>query len=353
MQRLEVVAFLEERFPKVLAEEWDHTGLQVGPLHAPCQRVLVTLDLGLHHLPQLAQVDLVVTHHPLLFRPLEAVEPETPLGQKLRALLSAGTALYALHTPYDVARGGLNDLLAECLDLQETQPLRPRGKLHKLVVFVPATYEEAVAQALFAAGAGKIGKYSHCSFRVRGIGTFQPEEGAKPFIGEVGREEHVEEIRLETIVPEEKLEQVIRAMLATHPYEEVAYDVYLLTNRSELHGLGRVGSLPKPLRVSALLERFAEALRVPGPKAVFGARDREVLRVAVCGGSAGDLVPAAIEAKAELLLAGEMGYHRAQEAVEAGLTVALFGHAETEQPFVEHVARLLRERFPGLEVMER
>ncbi len=351
MQRLEVTAFLEERFPEVLAEEWDRTGLQVGPLHAPCRRVLVALDLGLHHLPYLAEVDLVVTHHPLLFRPLEVVQPETPLGQKLRALLGAGVALYSLHTPYDVARGGLNDLLAEHLELREARPLLPRGRVHKLVVFVPVTHEEVVAQALFAAGAGKIGKYGHCSFRVRGTGTFLPEEGAKPFWGEVGREEHVEEVRLETVIPEEKLEMVIQAMLAAHPYEEVAYDVYPLANRADLQGLGRVGTLPGPVKISALLEKFAEGLKVPGPKEVFGGGERTVRRVAVCGGNGGEAVPAAIQAQAELLVTGEMGYHRVREAMEAGLTVALFGHAETEQPFVEHVARLLRERFPELEVI--
>lgn len=352
MQRLEVVEFLEERFPRSLAEEWDRPGLQVGSLQAPCRRVLVVLDLELRHLPLLAEADLVVAHHPLLFQPLEAVRPETPLGEKLRALLAAGAAFYALHTPYDAARGGLNDLLAGYLGLGETRPLRPRGRLLKLVVFVPASHEEAVAQALFAAGAGKIGKYGHCSFRARGTGTFLPEEGAKPFLGTVGREERVEEVRLETIVPEERLEGVVEAMLSAHPYEEVAYDVYPLANRDTRHGLGRVGKLPAPVRVTTLLEKFAAALGVPGPKLVAGPADREVSRVAVCGGSGGDLVPSAIHAGAELFLTGEMGYHRVQEAVEVGLTVALFGHAETERPFVAHIAGLLKAQFPELEVIQ-
>lgn len=352
MQRLEVVGFLEGRFPRSLAEEWDRTGLQVGRLEAPCRRVLVVLDLELRHLPLLPEVDLVVAHHPLLFHPLEAVRPDTPLGAKLRALLAADVAFYALHTPYDAAQGGLNDLLAHRLGLREARPLRTRGRLLKLVVFVPTTHEEAVAQALFSAGAGKIGKYGHCSFRVRGTGTFLPEEGAKPFLGTVGREEHVEEVRLETIVPEEKLEKVLEAMLSAHPYEEVAYDLYPLANRDVRHGLGRVGQLSEPTRVTAVLERFAMALGVAGPKVVAGPTAKEVSRVAVCGGSGGDLVPAALHAGAELFLTGEMGYHRVQEAVEAGLTVALFGHAETERPFVPHIAGLLRERFPELEVIE-
>lgn len=352
MQRLEVVAFLRERFPESLAEDWDRTGLQVGTLEAPCRKVLVALDLRLQHLPLLEGVDLVVVHHPLLFRPLEAVHPETPLGQKLHALLAGNTALYALHTPYDVARGGLNDLLAECLGLRNVKPLLPRGRLLKLVVFVPVGHEEAVAQAMFAAGAGKIGKYGHCSFRVRGEGTFLPEQGARPYFGKVGREEHVEEVRLETIVPEERLAQVTRAMLSAHPYEEVAYDLHPLANPAELHGLGRVGELPAPAEVSSVLRRFAEALGVAGPKAVVKGKSEVVSRVAVCGGSAGDLVPAALRAGAELFIAGEMSYHRLQEAEEHGLSAALFGHAETERPFVDHVGKLIQERFPEIEVIK-
>ncbi len=352
MQRREVVAFLEERFPPSLSEEWDHSGLQVGNLDERCQRVLVALDLELRHLPLLSQVDLVLTHHPLLFRPIKEIPTQTPLGQKLRGLFTQDVALFSLHTPYDNAQGGLGEVLAQYLGLLAPRPLLPRGELLKLVVFVPVGYEENVAQAMFSAGAGKIGKYGHCSFRSRGTGTFLPEQGARPFVGQVGREEHAEEIRLETILPAERLDSVVAAMLVTHPYEEVAYDLYPLANRDARHGLGRVGELPAPRSVSELLQQFAQKLGVLGPRAVVGPVERKVHKVAVCGGSGGDLVPKVLASGAELYITGEAGYHRMKEAEEGGLTVALFGHAETEKPFVSHVSSLLRQTFPDLEVIE-
>jgi putative NIF3 family GTP cyclohydrolase 1 type 2 len=188
MHRREIVAFLEERFPLDLAEEWDHCGLEVGDLASPCRRVLVVLDLEMSHLKLLPQVDLVVTHHPLLFRPVSEIRVDAPLGQKLKALLSADVALFSLHTPYDSAQGGLGEVLAGYLGLKNVEPLLPRGKLLKLVVYVPAGYEERVAQAIFAAGAGKLGKYGHCSFRTQGIGTFLiRRKGLTPSLGRSGK----------------------------------------------------------------------------------------------------------------------------------------------------------------------
>ncbi len=353
MRRQDVVAFLDELFPPSLAEAWDRSGLQVGPLDAPCHRVAVALDLGLDLLPALEGVDLVVTHHPLLFRPPSQLLPETPLGRKLAALVRTGTALYAVHTPYDVAQGGLGEVLAQLLGLRDARPLAPRGRLVKLVVFVPEGHEDRVADALFASGAGRIGNYGRCSFRARGTGTFLPGEGARPYLGEVGREERVGEVRLETIVPAERLNTVVASMKAAHPYEEVAYDLYPLENAPALHGLGRVGDLPRPTPAGDVVQAFGRALGGVEPKAVYGDPSREVGRVAVCGGSGGDLWTHARASGAELFLTGELGYHEGLAAAEAGLTAVPFGHGETERPFVPHVARLLRGKFPGLGVEER
>lgn len=353
MLRQDVVAFLDERFPPSLAESWDRSGLQVGPLHAPCRRVTVALDLGLALLPHLQGADLVVTHHPLLFRPVESVRPETPLGTKLASLLRAGTALYAVHTPYDVARGGLGEVLAGKLGLMRTRPLAPRGRLLKLAVFVPGDEVNRVADAVFSAGAGKIGNYGRCSFRACGTGTFLPEEGARPYVGRVGCEERVGEVRLETVVPAERLTAVLTAMRAAHPYEEVAYDVYPLENASPLHGLGRVGELPRPARAADVVRMFGQALGGAEPQAAYGDLTGEVRRVAVCGGSGGELWRDALAAGAELYLTGELGYHHGLGAAEGGLIAVAFGHRETEGPFVPHVAALLRETFPQLTVEER
>ncbi|HAF71395.1 MAG: hypothetical protein XD60_1604 [Acetothermia bacterium 64_32] len=352
MQRQDVVAFLEERFPSALAEEWDHTGLQVGPLHAPCRRVMITLDLRLGLLDMLPGVDLVLTHHPLLFRPPQTVDPESPLGRKLQALLSQGTACYAIHTPYDVAQGGLGERLAELIGIREARPLEPRGELVKLVVFVPQGHVEEVAQAVFSAGAGQIGRYGRCSFRTGGTGTFLPQPGTHPFIGEVGKEQHTPEVRLETVVPRERVGKAVSAMLAAHPYEEVAYDLYPLLNQAGLHGLGRIGTLAQPSPAREVIESFATALGGATPQ-VYGDERIRVEKVAVCGGSGGRLWQTALASGAQLYLTGEIGYHEGLQAEEAGLTVAALGHRQTEAPFTSHMASLLKERFPQLEVIER
>lgn len=352
MSKAEVISFLEERFPPELAEEWDNTGLQVGSLEGPCRRVLVALDFQERHFSLLPGTDLILTHHPLLFRPLNKILLGKPLGEKIRQLLVSEAALYTLHTPYDAAQGGLGEVLAGLLGLREVRPLRPKGRLLKLVVFVPVDYEEVVAEAIFQAGAGKIGKYGRCSFRVRGTGTFLPEEGAKPFLGKVGEEERVDEVRLETILPAERAKEVVQAMLKAHPYEEVAYDLYPLTNQAPLHGLGRIGILPEPRPAEEVIRGFSARLGVSGPREVYGGQRQLVSRVALCGGSGGDLIPEAIAQGAELYLTGEAGYHRASEGAEEGLTTATFGHAESERPFVEHLAHLLRPAFPEVKVVE-
>lgn len=352
MLRQDVVAFLDERFPPTVAEEWDRSGLQVGPLDAPCRRAVVALDFGLDLVGRLQSVDLVVTHHPLLFRPLDRVLPSAPLWEKLKALLLSGTACYSVHTPYDSAREGLGEVLAGYLGLVGAQPLAPRGRLVKLVVFVPQGHEAEVAQAVFTAGAGEIGNYGHCSFRSPGMGTFLPGKGAQPFLGRVGEEEHADEVRLETLVPSECLAAVLEAMMSAHPYEEAAYDVYPLENRCFLHGLGRVGDLPHPSPGSDVVRRFGSALGAE-PREVYGDLHPAVRRVAVCGGSGGDLWEAALRSGADLYLTGELGYHHGLASSESGLTAVAFGHRETERPFVAHVGRLLRERFPDLTVEER
>ncbi len=350
VNRRDIVAYLDELFPPILAEEWDHSGLQVGDLSLPCNRILVALDFELSLVDRLQGVDLLITHHPLIFHPIQEIRPETPLGRKISVLLHEGTACYAVHTPYDSARGGMGERLAALLGLREAEPLVPRGKLYKLVVFVPPDHLEKVAEAAFSAGAGKIGRYGHCSFRLEGTGTFLPEEGTRPYTGQVGKEEHVREIRFETIVPQETLRAVVGAVLAAHPYEEVAYDLYPLELRDNRHGLGRIGALEGAVEAREVIGRFAQAIGAKSP-AVYGDEKRVVRKVAVCGGAGGKLWREALAKGGELFLTGELGYHEALAATEAGLTVAVLGHRETELVFVKHVAELLRNRFPGIEVI--
>ncbi len=338
-------------FPQSLAEEWDASGLQVGDVDGECQTVHVALDLELTHLETIGDVDLVITHHPLLFRPLRTVNPGIPLGRKLRVLLSRDIACYAVHTPYDIVHGGLGEVLARAIALGATRPLKARGRLLKLVTFVPVADAEAVADALFAAGAGHIGAYSRCAFRVGGTGSFLPGEGTSPHLGTPGEEERASEIRLETVVPLELRGDVLEALERAHPYEEVAYDLYPLEQRSGRHGLGRVGTLPEPRAASDVVAAMCRFLGVRGPTESYGDLTGSVSRVAVCGGSGGGLWREALAAGAELMLTGEAGYHEGLEAAETGLALVCLGHRASEAPFVGHVADLLRKALPALTVI--
>ncbi|MDR7867233.1 MAG: Nif3-like dinuclear metal center hexameric protein [Sporomusaceae bacterium] len=336
-----IMAALERLAPRELAAGWDNVGLLVGSPEQEIASLLVALDVT----PEVAEraaadgVDLIVAHHPLIFKNLSAVRTDTPQGRTLAALLAAGVAVYAAHTNLDVAEGGVNDCLAAKLGLAELRPLAVEGRerLLKLAVFVPEDHGEAVRAAITAAGAGHIGNYSHCTFQTAGTGTFLPLDGARPFIGEQGKLEYAAEYRLETIMPESVADAVVDAMLKAHPYEEVAYDLYALTNPGRAFGLGRVGRLDAPEPFAAFVRRLKDALGVEQVR-VAGPADREVGTVAVCGGSGASLLAAASGAGADVLVTGDVKYHEALEAAAVGLTLVDAGHFATERPVVAALA---------------
>jgi dinuclear metal center YbgI/SA1388 family protein len=332
-------------FPAELAEAWDNVGLQVGDPAATVTRVLVALD------PSAAAVaaadaqgaQLLVTHHPLLFKPLRRLTPDDPTGRVVWQAVRSGVAIIAAHTNLDVASDGLNRWLANRLGLAECQPLQPAaGNLLKLVVFVPVEHGEAVADALFAAGAGQVGAYDHCSFRTLGTGTFRPGAGATPFIGTVGQREEVAEVRLETVVPQRRLSRVLERMIKAHPYEEVAYDLLPLANQLPGAGLGRIGRLAEPLALAALAERIKGALGCQTVRLV-GRPEQIVAKVAVCGGSGAGLIQEARRRGAEVLVTGDVKYHEARQAEDLGLALIDAGHFATEQLAAAELATRLGE----------
>ncbi len=336
-----IMAAMERLAPPSLAAGWDNVGLLVGSPEQEVSALLVALDVT----PQVAEaaaaagVDMIVAHHPPIFKGLTAVRTDAPPGRTLAALLKAGIAVYAAHTNLDLADGGVNDILAARLGLAAVRPLAAEGreKLLKLAVFVPEGHVEAVRQAVAAAGAGHIGNYSHCTFQTPGTGTFLPLAGTQPFIGEQGKLEYAAECRLETILPEKLAAGVIDAMLKAHPYEEVAYDLYALENPGRAIGLGRVGRLPAVEPLDAFVGRVKTALALRHVR-VCGPEQRPVATVAVCGGSGGDLFKAAAAAGADVLVTGDVKYHEALEAAAVGLTMVDAGHYATERPAVEAVA---------------
>jgi len=334
---------MESWAPSWTAEPWDRVGLVVGESGAEVRRAWVALELGEELLDQAqaAGVQMLLLHHPPLFKPLERLLTDQPATARLLRAATQGMALFAAHTNLDAAPAGVNDALARRLGLVELEVLAPldRGLL-KLVTFVPPEHRPAVAEALFQAGAGRIGDYRECAFRQRGMGGFLAPAHGDPFIGTPGQREEVEEERLEVVLPEAQAGRVLESLRRAHPYEEPAYDLYPLRQGPSGVGLGRVGRLERPLEGKEFLERAARRLGAHSPS-WSGPLPRRLERVAVVGGSGGDLLPLAAAAGAQLMVTGEAHYHHYEMAEDLKICLAVMGHFQTEVVIVEPWARRL------------
>ncbi len=344
-QRIQdLVGLVHKLYAPDLAEDWDNVGLQVGDPGAPLERVMVALDpcLSAVQAARDAGAQALVTHHPLLFRPIKRLTPEDAVGQALWTAVRDGVAIISAHTNLDCAVDGLNSWLAGRLGVLQSAPLQPvAGDYLKLIVFIPAGHEQSVADALFSAGAGQIGAYDECSFRSRGEGTFRPGQGTKPFVGEIGQTETVDEIRLETIVPKRKLSRVLEKMQKAHPYEEVAYDLVPLQNQVPGAGLGRIGRLEQATTLDVFAGRVKDALGCDHLR-LTGSADRTVHKVALCGGSGAGLLQTAHRQGADVLVTGDVKYHDARQAEELGIALIDAGHFATEKLMIEQVADALQ-----------
>lgn len=345
--------YLNDFAPPHLAADWDNVGLLVGDPAAPVERVLtcltVTPEVAAEAVEERAQ--LIVTHHPVLFRASKRLTTATAEGRTLLTLARGGVAVYSPHTAFDNTPGGINDLLASRLGLTDVRPLRrqaPPGQC-KVVVFVPEADLERVADAMFEAGAGRIGQYRECSFRLAGTGTFFGSEGTNPTVGQKGRREQVGEWRLEVICPESVLPRALEAMRAAHSYEEPAYDVYPLRPTLSTLGAGRLGRLPQPTPLAELARQVKDGLGAALVQAV-GDPARPVQRVAIICGAGGEFLPDAAAQKADVLLTGELRFHDYLAAQAQGLSLLLPGHYATERCGIEELASRLQRRWPTLHV---
>lgn len=341
-----VIQLMEEFAPKSYAVADDKIGLQLGSLYKEVKKVLVALDVTDEVVEEAIreQADLIIAHHAIIYRPLPHIQTDTPAGRLYEKLIKHDIAVYIAHTNLDVADGGINDMMAEAIGLTKTEPLEEvhTDKLKKLVVFVPQDHAEKVRQALFEAGAGWIGDYSHCSFNIEGTGTFMPREGTDPFIGRQGKLEAVKEIRIETIVSQSIERKAVQAMLKAHPYEEVAYDLYPLDLKTRSFGLGRAGKLPKPMTLSELCALVKGVFEVPALR-VVGDPDRLIRKAAVLGGSGSRYVRHAIFAGADVLITGDIDYHTAHDALAAGIALIDPGH-NVEKIMKQGVADILQKK---------
>ncbi|WP_210365961.1 Nif3-like dinuclear metal center hexameric protein [Bacillus sp. REN3] len=324
----EIIQLFEQYSPQAYAVEGDKVGLQIGALNQKVQKVLIALDVTEEVVDEAIEknVQLIIAHHPPIFRPLQKIATDLPGGRIISKLIKHDIAVYAAHTNLDVAPGGVNDLLADALGLERTEVLVPtfEDRLRKLVVFVPEENAEELRRALGNAGAGAIGNYSHCSFSGVGQGRFLPGEGTNPHIGRTGMLEAVNEARIETIFPESMERKILNAMIKAHPYEEVAYDVYPLENNGVKLGLGRIGYIDE-MTLEDFASHVKRALDVKKVRVVgdLGAR---VKKVAVLGGDGNKYYSQAKFRGADVYVTGDIYYHTAHDAMMAGLNMVDPGH---------------------------
>ncbi|QKY69476.1 Nif3-like dinuclear metal center hexameric protein [Lentibacillus sp. CBA3610] len=325
----DVFKAIETWAPKHLAYDWDNVGLQVGSFHKPVKKVMVTLDVLESTADEAIEnnVDLIIAHHPLLFKSMKQVNVDTAKGRTIQKLLQHDISVYAAHTNLDTANGGVNDMLCDLLGIQAPVILEQSytEQLLKIAVFVPETHAEEVRDAMSQKGAGHIGDYSHCTFQSPGQGTFMPLDGTDPYIGKQGELEFVDEVKMETIIPAAKLTPVIDAMTAAHPYEEAAYDIYPVENSGEAYGIGRIGRLSDELTLEALCEQVKTAFDVRNVR-VTGDLSKKVNKVAILGGSGEKYIHKAKQMGADVYITGDMTFHTAQDAQVMGLSIIDPGH---------------------------
>lgn len=341
-----IAKLLEQQFPKHLAESWDNVGFQVGSPNNRVEKIMMALELTTEIMEEALEknVDLIIVHHPLIFKPLKAVTDETEVGQLVKTLIQHKIGLYAAHTNLDAGVGGTGDHLAEMLELERCEPLDVTHQTAyvKLVVFVPESHAEAVAKVIGEAGGGQIGNYDQCHFYAAGKGTFRPLEDSEPYIGTLNEKSTVEEIRLETLVPRALVKTAISEMLRVHPYEMPAYDVIPLDNEIEKFGIGVVGYLSEGIGFEDLIDEVKNVLDIEQVKAVK-ATDHVIRKVAVCPGAGADYIAKAAAHGCDVLVTGDLKYHEAQLAKSLRLSVIDAGHYETEAPYMLELARILRE----------
>jgi dinuclear metal center YbgI/SA1388 family protein len=347
------VEALEAWAPRAYQEDYDNSGLLVGSQQWECSGVLVALDVTEAVLQEAIdkKINLIVAHHPLIFRGIKQITGTSSTDRILISAIKHDIAIYAIHTNLDNVFDGVNKAIAEKIGLQELQILQPKKDLlSKLSTFVPPTHKEAVLNALFEAGAGHIGNYSECSFAMTGTGTFLPHDGTRPFSGVIGTRSNESEEKIEVIFPKVAEKAVIQALLNSHPYEEVAYDMVNLNNEFQKVGSGMIGMLPEPVDEVQFLKHLQKSFGTPFIRH-SPLLDKKIKKVAICGGSGAFLTPKAIGAGADIFVTADIKYHDFFEA-EGRLVLADIGHWESEQFTIELISEFLTKKFPTFAVLK-
>jgi dinuclear metal center YbgI/SA1388 family protein len=346
----EIIDVLDEAYPPRLAHDWDSVGLVCGDPDEPVDTVTVAVDATAAVIDTVGPRGLLLAHHPLLLRGVDTVAASTPKGALIHRLIRSGAALFTAHTNADAVTPGVSDALAEVLGVRVEAILDPAvggPAQERWVILVPPAAAEALRQALFAAGAGTVGGYTHCSWSIVGAGQFLPGPGAQPALGVVGTLQRGPEERVEVIAPVALRARVLAALRAAHPDEEPSFDIVARTPVPDGVGIGRIGTLAEPVPFEVFAARVNSVL----PQTSWGVRaagdpDATVSRVAVCGGSGDSLLAAARAAGVQAYVTADLRHHPADEHRRAsGVGLVDVAHWASEYPWCAQAAGLIRDRF--------
>ncbi len=343
MKLKEIISFLETHSPLSLQESYDNSGLITGSLNKDITAALLTIDTTEEVIDEAInkKCNLIISHHPIIFSGIKSLTGKNYIERTIIKAIKNDIAIYAMHTNLDISNNGVNDKICEKLNLKNCKSLDSEKNLKKLITYVPEKYADKVRAAIFTAGAGHIGNYSDCSFNSTGQGSFKPLEGTKPFVGEKKQIHFENEIKIETVFPDYLQNKIINALKNSHPYEEVAYDIYKLENKNNF-GLGRVGILEHEISeidfLKILKNTFGGVIRYTK------LLNKPIKKVAVCGGSCSFLLNKAINSGADIFISSDFKYHQFFDA-ENKIIIADLGHFETEQFTKELFYDILTKKF--------
>jgi dinuclear metal center YbgI/SA1388 family protein len=347
----EIVQYLETIAPLALQESYDNAGLITGNSEQEVSSVMVTVDVTEAVIDEAIQhnANLIIGHHPVIFSGLKKLTGRNYVERTILKAIKNDIGIYAAHTNFDAVHNGVNAMICKKIGLVNLHILQPlNGQLRKLVTFIPHSAADEVRKAVFDAGAGHIGNYDYCGYNLEGTGSFRGSDDTNPFVGEKGQIHMEKEIRFETIFPAWLQQKIIQALVASHPYEEVAYDIYPLENTYEKAGMGMIGELPEPVDEKEFLGTL---------KTVFGSgcikhtwlSGKQIKKIAVCGGAGSFLLEKAISAGADVFVSADFKYHQFFDA-EGKIVIADIGHFESEQFTKELFYELLTKKFPKFAV---
>ncbi len=346
MQVREITSHIESFAPLSYQESYDNAGLQIGHPDQEVRGVLICIDITDEVIEEAIRLDtnLIISHHPLIFSGLKKLTGSNYTERLVIEAIRQNLSIYSAHTNLDAVHTGVNHKISEKLGLKNTAILVPKvDHLRKLVFFIPADHADTVRQEIFKAGAGHIGAYDMCSFSAPGEGTFRGSSTSDPYVGEKGTLHTEPELRVETVFPKERENQITRALMRSHPYEEVAFDIYPLANKYHKAGSGAIGELEKPLDEQSFLGLLKERFSTPVIRHT-DLLDKKIKRIALCGGSGSFLLPGAIASGADVFVSGDFKYHQFFDA-DHRILVADIGHYESEQFTKEIFYELLTKKF--------